>query len=169
MGNIILLICAGIFALFLVAMWFVVKNPETGKAFGVQKSISANYKLLLAVLPQAAHSIWLLLFFLLAVGIIATGQNAWFFGSAVGLCGVGAFPEYWERDDVKKHVAAAYLAYLVPVLYLLFFDGHVFTTVLSAVWVAFAALCSLKVITINHSTTVYEIAGFAVIITGLMW
>ena len=167
MENIILLISTGVFALFLVALWFVVKNPETGSSFGIQDSVSATYKLLLALLPKAAQSVWILLFFILAVGIIATGQNAWYFGSAVGLCGVGAFPEYWERDSVKKHISAAYLAYLVPMVYMLFFDGRVFTTVLAAAWLVFAALCSFNVVQLKYRTTIYELAGFMAIAIGL--
>ena len=154
-----LFIAVGIFALFLALMWF---------KYGVQPSISATYKLLPKKPVGLGHSIWLFLFFILAVGIVSSGQSAWYFGSAIGLLGVGAFPEYWEKDEVKKHIGSAYIAYLVPITYMIGFDGRIFTTVLASLWLIFAILCSLNILNIKNRTSVYEIIGMIVIVIGLM-
>jgi hypothetical protein len=167
MEYLFLLSVTVIFAVFISFFWFVIKAPDTGKVYGIQPSFSATYKILQVATPKAAHSIWLGLFFLLAIAIIATGQSAWYFGSAVGLMGVGAFPEYWEKDEIKKHVGAAYLAYLVPIIYMLFFDGSWVATVLAAMWLVFSGLCSTKLIKIKYPTTTYELLGFILIIVRL--
>ncbi|WP_346856589.1 hypothetical protein [uncultured Draconibacterium sp.] len=163
---VLLIVSIVLFAAFWAVMWFVLKD-KNGQAYGLQTSISATYKILLEKLPKEAHSIWIGLFVLLAIGIVSAGESAWYFGSAIGLLGVGAFPEYWEKDEVKKHIGAAYLAYLVPVVYMLFFDGMWITTVLALAWLVFAGLCSTKVIEIKNATAIYELIGFVVIVLPL--
>lgn len=156
--NLYLLISVLVFALFLSYFW---------TKHGIQSSISATYRLLLAGFPVGAHSIWVGLFFMLAVAILSTGQSAWYFLSAVGLLGVGAFPEYWEKDQVKNHVTAAYIAFAFPLLKLLLFTPGTVVPAVTAAWIVFAALLTFKIIRIPYRTTIVEITGFILIITFL--
>lgn len=157
--NAYLLVSITVFALFLTYFWV---------KYGVQSSISATYRLLQREFPKAAHSIWVALFFMLAVAILSCGQSAWYFLSAVGLLGVGAFPAYWEKAYVKKHITAAYIAYAFPLLKLLLFTPCTTIPAITAAWIVITALLTLKVIQLPYRTTLVEITGFILIIIGLL-
>lgn len=155
--SIYLIISLSVFGLFLAFFWL---------KYGIQRSISATYRLLLLHFSKAAHSIWVALFFMLAIAILSTGQSAWYFFSAVGLLGVGAFPQYWEKAEVRKHVTAAYIAYAFPIVKLALFTPGLTAPLLATAWIVFIGLLSINALKIPYRTTIIELSGFIVIIVG---